>query len=173
LSRGEVVKRPRATDGDIDEIDDQFWDLIMGCCVPAPGDRLTLLEIQKLLEEMEIQDDRPTATNLPGAEALALRSSPDIDWDGVKRLLDQIQVCQRVIMEQPLNVWRQVELLRTPLWKLIQNHTKDVAAAVAQLIPEDTQALVDFLDVVRFWLTSVSVSLIRYFSGPEESHHPF
>jgi hypothetical protein len=47
-------------------------------------------------------------------------------------------------------MWCQVELLRTPLSKLIQNHTKDVAAAVTQLNPEDTQALVDFLDVVRF-----------------------
>jgi hypothetical protein len=49
-----------------------------------------------------------------------------------------------------MKVWRQVELLRAPLSKLIQNHTKDVAAAVAQLNPEDTQTLVDFLDVVRF-----------------------
>jgi hypothetical protein len=32
---------------------------------------------------------------------------------------------------------------------LIQNHTKDVAAAVVQLNPEDVQSVVDFLDVVR------------------------
>jgi hypothetical protein len=101
LSRGEAVKRPRAAD-DIDEIDDQFWNLIMGCCVPKPEDRLTLLEIQKLLGDMEIKDDRPKATGLPGAETLSLRSSPDINWDSVKRLLDQIQVSQRVVTEHPL-----------------------------------------------------------------------
>jgi hypothetical protein len=101
LSREEVLRRPSAADGDIDEINDQFWDLIMRCCVPDPEDRLTLLEIQKLLGDMGIQDDRPEPISLSGAEALALRSPPDISWDGVKRLLDKIQVCQIFTMEQP------------------------------------------------------------------------
>jgi hypothetical protein len=103
LYRGEAPKRPTAADDNVDEINDQFWDLIMRCCVPEPGDRLTLLEVQKLLGDMEIQDNRPKATGLPGDEALALRSPPDINWDGVKRLLNQIQVCQLVMAEQPLN----------------------------------------------------------------------
>jgi hypothetical protein len=51
-------------------------------------------------------------------------------------------------------MWPQVELLRIPLSTLIQHHTKDVAAAVAQLNSEDTQAIVDFLDLVRSWITS-------------------
>jgi serine/threonine protein kinase len=89
LSKGEQLKRPTATDNNIDEINDQFWDLIMGCCTSDPRDRLTFLEIQKLLGDMEIQDNRVEATRLPGVEALTLRSSPDINWDGVKRLLDQ------------------------------------------------------------------------------------
>jgi hypothetical protein len=102
LSR-EAPKRPSATDDNVDEINDQFWDLIMGCCAPEPGDRLTLVEIQKLLGDMKIQDDRPKATSLPGAEVLTLRSPLDINWDGVKRLLDQIQVCQVIMAEQQLN----------------------------------------------------------------------
>jgi serine/threonine protein kinase len=98
LSRGETPKRPSATDDDIDEINDQFWDLIMGCCVREPEDRLTLSEIKKVLADMEIQDDRPETTSLPGAEALTLRSAPDINWDGVKPLIDQIQVRQLIMM---------------------------------------------------------------------------
>jgi hypothetical protein len=43
----------------------------------------------------------------------------------------------------------QIELLRTPLSQLIKNHTKEVAAAAAQLKPEDTRTLVEFLDLVR------------------------
>jgi hypothetical protein len=77
----------------MDEISEEFWKLIIGCYDPEPEQRLALSEIQKALENMEIQDDRPETTKLPGAEALALRSSPDIDWDCVKRLLNQIQVC--------------------------------------------------------------------------------
>jgi hypothetical protein len=81
-----------ATDEYTDDINDQFWGLIMRCCVHEPGDRLTLLEIQKLLRDMGIQDVRPDEGDLPGAEVLSLRCPPDINWDGVKRLLDQIQV---------------------------------------------------------------------------------
>jgi hypothetical protein len=62
-----------------------------------------LLEIQKLISDMEIQDDRPEATSLPGAEALTLRTYPDIKWDGVGQLLDQIQVCQLIMIRLLLN----------------------------------------------------------------------
>jgi hypothetical protein len=75
----------------------------MGCCKPHPGDRLTLLEIQKLIKDMEIPDDRPEANNLPGAEALTLRAYSEINWDSVKRLLDQIQVCQLIMVRLLLN----------------------------------------------------------------------
>jgi hypothetical protein len=92
LSREEVPKRPSATDDDIDEIKEQFWKLILGCCVLEPGERLTLLDIQKALKEIDIHDVRPEITRFPGAEILTMRSPPDIDWDRVKRLLDQIQV---------------------------------------------------------------------------------
>jgi hypothetical protein len=92
LSRGEIPKCPSATDHDIDEINDQLWNLIMGCCVLEPGERLTLLDIQKAIKNVEIQDLRPETTSLPGAELLTMRSPPDIDWDYVKRLLNQIQV---------------------------------------------------------------------------------
>jgi hypothetical protein len=98
LSHGEALKRPSATDDDIDEINDQFWELIMGCCKPHPGDRLTLLEIQKFFGDMEILDDRSKVATLPGAEALTLRACPDINWDGVKLLLNQIQVCRLIMI---------------------------------------------------------------------------
>jgi hypothetical protein len=49
----------------------------------------------------------------------------------------------------------QVELLRAPLSKLLQNHTKDVASAAVKLDSEDIQTLVDFLDLVRFRSSAV------------------
>jgi hypothetical protein len=71
--------------------------------MPEPGDRLTLLEIQELLGNMEIQDDRPKLTSVLGAEPLTLRSPPDISWNVTERLLDQIQVCHIATTEQPPN----------------------------------------------------------------------
>jgi hypothetical protein len=43
----------------MDEINDQFWGLIMKCCVSEPGDRHFTSEIKEFLANMQIQDDRP------------------------------------------------------------------------------------------------------------------
>jgi hypothetical protein len=92
ISRGELPKRPDPEDNDIDEIDDQSWELIISCCKPNPVDRLAIPKIQEILANMQIQDDRPEAGIMPGANILNLRLRPDVDWDQVEQLLGQIQV---------------------------------------------------------------------------------
>jgi serine/threonine protein kinase len=94
LSQKEPLKRPSTTDDGADEINDQFWDLIMKCCKPDSEDRLTMSEIQELLASIETHDNRPEAQSLPGPEINSLRMRPGIDWDGTGRLLSQIQVRQ-------------------------------------------------------------------------------
>jgi hypothetical protein len=93
VSRGELPKRPSSSDNDIDVIDDRVWELITGCCRLKPGDRLTLPQIQKLLANLRIQDDRFDAPKLPGTAIMSLRKRPDIDWDRTKQILGRIQVC--------------------------------------------------------------------------------
>jgi serine/threonine protein kinase len=92
VSRGEPPKRPSSSDNDIDVIDDRVWELIIGCCRLKPEDRLTVPQIQKLLADLRIQDDRTDAPKLPGSAIMSLRKRPDIEWGHVKKILGQIQV---------------------------------------------------------------------------------
>jgi hypothetical protein len=101
LSIGEPLKRPNTTEGDMDEINDQFWSLIMRCCMLNAEDRLTVSEVQKLLASIEVHDDRLEAQNLLRPEIENLRMRPGIDWDGVTQLLSQIQVCQPTTPKSP------------------------------------------------------------------------
>jgi hypothetical protein len=96
VSQGEPPKRSDRTDDDVDEIDDQAWSLITRCCAHAPQDRPEVPEIQKLIANMKIEDDRPEARNLFVPEVLALRSPPNVDFDPVKTLLDSIQASGQV-----------------------------------------------------------------------------
>jgi hypothetical protein len=97
LSRGERPKRPsvtnHVTENDIDMIDDQFWELITGCCRLQPENRPTALKIQKLLAKLEIQDDRSDVQKIPGAAILSLRKHANVEWDRVEQILGQIEVC--------------------------------------------------------------------------------
>ena len=97
LLRNEPPERPRTTDGNIDLVDDQLWELITGCCRPNAGDRLTVPEIQKFLVDMRIKDDRADAQGVHGVPIMSLRKRPDIEWDHVKQLLGKIQVRRSVI----------------------------------------------------------------------------
>ncbi|KAF5361837.1 hypothetical protein D9756_002615 [Leucocoprinus leucothites] len=130
LSRGEPLKRPDRTDGDLDEIDDQAWDLITKCCSIERGGRPTATEAQELVASWEIEDSRPPAKP-PAENVLTMRSRPNVNFSVVEALLGKIQV----------------ELLRSPLSTLLQSHIKDVTRAATELKPEDIRTLVDFLDL--------------------------
>ncbi|KXN84535.1 Ribosomal protein S6 kinase alpha-5 [Leucoagaricus sp. SymC.cos] len=122
-SKAELPKRPDRSDDDIDEIDDRAWDLITKCCAQNPDDQASLSQIQEMLADFGLEDNRPTAKPLVGPEVLALRSRPEIDFDQAESALGKIQAI-----------------------KLIQNRTKDVAETVAELESSDIRPVVDFLD---------------------------
>jgi serine/threonine protein kinase len=92
VSRGKLPTRPSSSDNDIDAIEDQVWELIKGCCKLKPEDRLTMPQIQKLLADLKIQDDRPNGPKLPGNAIMSLRKRPDVEWDRAKQILGRIQV---------------------------------------------------------------------------------
>ncbi|KAF5361876.1 hypothetical protein D9756_002592 [Leucocoprinus leucothites] len=129
--QGELPKRPNDTDSDMDEIDDRAWKLIAKCCELNRRRRPTALEVKELIKGWEIEDDRPPAKVSPDSNLLVMRSRPNVNFLHVEALLGKIQV----------------DLLRSPLSKLLQNHIKDVSKATAELDPDDTRILVNFLDL--------------------------
>ncbi|KAJ3576477.1 hypothetical protein NP233_g402 [Leucocoprinus birnbaumii] len=131
LSRGELPKRPDYADEEIDEIDGDVWKLVEDCCQNAPGDRPTAGDLLDRISSMEIEDNRPKPKEIPETDILMSRSRANVDSPRVETILGKIQV----------------ELLRSPLSKLIQSRTKAVAAAAANLTHDDTQTFADFLDL--------------------------
>jgi hypothetical protein len=95
LSRGELPARPLSTDDGASEIDDLSWDLITKCCAPEPDKRPTLLDIQKWLANLSIEDNRSPAKPLPGAEILKLRyPHPGVNIECMGDILARIKVGQ-------------------------------------------------------------------------------
>lgn len=140
VSRGELPIRPECTNQDMDEIDDQFWDLITKCCVPARWDRITAPQTQELFRKFEMEDNRPEVKRSSVTDVMVMKSRPNVDFHHVETLLEQIRV----------------ELLRKPLSKLVQYRIKDVATSVAELDPDDTRTMVDFLDMALKDYLSIS-----------------
>jgi hypothetical protein len=96
LARDELLVRPVSTDGDTDEIDDESWDLITQGCTLDPEKRLKLAEIQNWVRRLDLEDDRPTAKPLPGAEVLKERNPyTAVDILRVGEILEQLKVSQR------------------------------------------------------------------------------
>ncbi|KXN83999.1 Cytokinesis protein sepH [Leucoagaricus sp. SymC.cos] len=126
----ELPRRPEQADDEIDEIDDKAWDLILKCCAINPDDQPGLSQIQEMVADLGVEDNRPAAKPLFGPDVLALRPRPDIDFQHAESILNKIQV----------------ELLKSPLLKLVENRTKGVAEAVTELERGDIRSIVDFLD---------------------------
>ncbi|KXN92514.1 Serine/threonine-protein kinase HT1 [Leucoagaricus sp. SymC.cos] len=121
---GQPLIWPDRTDAEMDEIDDKAWELITKCCAREPKDQPNWSQIQEMLANMEIEEDRrPPAMPLPIPEVQALRSCPEVDLDHAEIALNQ------------------AEVLHGPLSELIQNHTKDVAMVVAEFKHDEIQAI--------------------------------
>ncbi|KXN82288.1 Ribosomal protein S6 kinase alpha-5 [Leucoagaricus sp. SymC.cos] len=71
-SQAELPRRPDRSDNDIDEIDDNAWDLITKCCAQNPDDQASLSQIQEMVANLGIEDNRPAAKPLVGPEVLAV-----------------------------------------------------------------------------------------------------
>ncbi|KXN89686.1 Tyrosine-protein kinase CSK [Leucoagaricus sp. SymC.cos] len=122
---GELLMQPNCTDAEMDEIDNGAWDMIMKCCAPDPDDRPNCSQIQAMLANMEIEDQRPPATPLSLPEIQVLRARPEFNLYQAETI---------------------AEVLRGPLSELIENHTKDIAMAIVDLERDDVQTVVNFLD---------------------------
>ncbi|KXN84543.1 hypothetical protein AN958_12354 [Leucoagaricus sp. SymC.cos] len=63
-SQAELPRRPDRSDNNIDEIDDNAWDLILKCCAQNPDDQPGILQIQEMVTSLNIEDNRPAAKPL-------------------------------------------------------------------------------------------------------------
>ncbi|KXN83031.1 Ribosomal protein S6 kinase alpha-5 [Leucoagaricus sp. SymC.cos] len=63
-SQAELPRRPDRSDNDIDELDDKAWDLITKCCAQNPDDQASLSQIQEMVANLGIEDNRPAAKPL-------------------------------------------------------------------------------------------------------------
>ncbi|KXN85811.1 Dual specificity protein kinase pyk3 [Leucoagaricus sp. SymC.cos] len=107
LTRMEMPKRPGSTDDndaekdeygwdddieeDYDAIDDQMWSLIVKCCASEPEARPDIVNVQELVVDMKIYDDRPAVKDAPGANILKSRVNPKIDLTRVEELFNEIK----------------------------------------------------------------------------------
>jgi hypothetical protein len=93
LSQENLPTRPALASDDTDEIDDESWELIGQCCVPEPKGRLKLVDIQSQLRTMDLEDNRPAAKPLPGAEVLKYRYQyKAVDVRQAGEILDKLKV---------------------------------------------------------------------------------
>ncbi|KXN84857.1 Alpha-xylosidase [Leucoagaricus sp. SymC.cos] len=107
LTRKEMPKRPGSIDDndaqkdeydwdddieeDYDAIDDQAWSLIIKCCAPEPEARPDIANVQELVVDMKIQEDRPAVKDAPGADILKSRVNPKINLTLVEELFDRVK----------------------------------------------------------------------------------
>ncbi|KAJ3570473.1 hypothetical protein NP233_g4376 [Leucocoprinus birnbaumii] len=132
VHRGELPRRPNGNEDDMDEIGDCAWSLINHCCQYWRRYRPTLEEAQRSVISWGIKDDRPSVDMSLETSLFVMRSRPFVNFNRVETLLGQIQI----------------ELLKSPLTKLLRNNMKDLVRATEGLKPDDIRALVDFLDLV-------------------------
>ncbi|KAF5361836.1 hypothetical protein D9756_002616 [Leucocoprinus leucothites] len=88
LAIGRLPSRPSYADNDVDEIDDEAWNLIMECCRVNRSERPDASEIQEKLINIQIEDSRPQIENSPGNDISPLRSHADVNFLRVEALLD-------------------------------------------------------------------------------------
>jgi hypothetical protein len=80
-------------DDNTDEINDQSWEIIAGCCITEPKGRLKLADIPHQLKKMDLEDNRPAAQPLPGAEILQdRRPYGAVDIYGTEAILGELKV---------------------------------------------------------------------------------
>ncbi|KXN92513.1 Serine/threonine-protein kinase HT1 [Leucoagaricus sp. SymC.cos] len=107
LTRKEMPKHPGSIDDndaekdeygwdddieeDYDAIDDRAWSLIIKCCASEPEARPDIANVQELVVDMRIHDDRPMAKGAHDAEMLKLREEPKIDLTRVGELFDRVK----------------------------------------------------------------------------------
>jgi hypothetical protein len=130
-----------------DEMNDGIWRPVSACWEPKPKDRPRATEVLNALSSMDIHDDRPAATSFVASDFLQTMITP-IHLERAKILMTQI-----LGIEQSIPPPSQIpEPLRGPLSGLAGNlaNAEAVAVALKKLSPDDTQTLVDALDLVSF-----------------------
>ncbi|KAF5353883.1 hypothetical protein D9756_007269 [Leucocoprinus leucothites] len=141
ITKGNKPIRPGRGGFDGDEIDDIMWQLMLRCWEYEPEDRLSCLDVRQVFVGMNVQDDRTSAKPIVRNEAC---KDLNIDLEPARIRLAQFLGSDHA---SPLRVPGHLSDL---LLRLTSDSKKIGATAAAsnKLSPDDTQAFVDFLDLV-------------------------
>ncbi|KAJ3571101.1 hypothetical protein NP233_g3972 [Leucocoprinus birnbaumii] len=143
ISTGSKPIRPGKDGAKGIAIDDAMWQLLLMCWEFKPADRPPCLSVHQIILSLDIRDNRPVSSTpilLPPGSKNGL--TPHVET--MKARLAQVVGCEH---SPSLMV---PERLSQLLQNLISGRDKfNATAAIAKkLSPEDTQMLVDFLDMV-------------------------
>jgi hypothetical protein len=146
MIKGKRPTRPSQEGLGGEEIDDVAWRPTSACWEFEPEDRPSSLNLHEAFSNMDISDDRPVLQPMIQPAALRAIEDPAIDLENMRSLLNRV-VGSNQLLPPPSRI---PEQLREPLSGLADNPAKaeTVAIAAKRLKPDDTQTLVDALDLV-------------------------
>jgi hypothetical protein len=160
IAKGKRPTRPGQEGAGGEEINDGIWRPVSACWEFNPEDRPRCIEILNAFSSMDIQDNRQTAMVLTMPERLqTILTSGDIEH--ARCLMTRILGAEES-MPPPSQI---PDLLRGQLFGLVGDRAKAeaVAVTVKKLSSDDTQTLVDALDLVSLSAPLVVDCLIQQF----------
>ncbi|KAJ3563267.1 hypothetical protein NP233_g9050 [Leucocoprinus birnbaumii] len=141
ISQGSKPIRPGIDGADGDEINDAIWQTLLMCWKFEPSERPPCLKVYQVVVGMGTKDERPVAKPMMVPDALK-RSTLDLERPRSN--------LTRVLGSEAASSLRAPEHLRDSLLRLISdtNKLEAAAAVVLKLKLDETQCLVDFLDLL-------------------------
>jgi hypothetical protein len=129
-----------------DKIDDVIWRPVSTCWEFEPENRPSCAQFHRIFASIDIHDDRPVQKAEVQLDAVEHATAPAIDLERVKSILARITDSDPSLpppSEIPADLQKVLSSLTDNVIK-----TEAVAVAAKKLNPNDTQTLVDVLDLV-------------------------
>jgi hypothetical protein len=149
ITAGKKPTRPNPQGNGVEEVADAIWSPVSTCWEFETKDRPSCIQFQDAFSSRVIQDDRPTPK--PPIQPGTFEESSSLHLDRARSTLMRI-VGSGLSMPPPSRI---PEHFQKPLFGLADNGVKAEAVAVAakKLSPDNTQILVDVLDLVSIFLS--------------------
>jgi hypothetical protein len=157
IGAGKKPLRPSQEGNGTQGIVDAIWGPVSACWESEAKDRPSCMQFQRAFSSMVIHDDRPIT--IPPIPLGAFKENFPLHVDRARSILMQT-VGSDVSMPPPSRI---PEYFQKPLSGLADNNVKAeaVAVAVKKLSTDDTQILVDVLDVVNIFVSLVGTDVVH------------
>jgi serine/threonine protein kinase len=157
IAGGKKPVRTSQEENGVEEIRDAIWGPVSSCWEFEAKDRPSCLQFQKVFLSLVIRDDRPVPELAIQPEVFEHKKASAPNLYLARSILMQITGSD-LSMPPPSKI---PEHLQKPLFGLIDNRVKAEAVAVAakKLSRDDTQILVDVLDLVSLALSLIAIEM--------------